>query len=74
MKEDYEELQRTSDRIPKDNPLILMGDLNARIGNEGITQRFNEEIINNNGELINSFCFYKELCINNIFFNQKKKS
>uniref|UniRef100_A0AAR5Q370 Endonuclease/exonuclease/phosphatase domain-containing protein n=1 Tax=Dendroctonus ponderosae TaxID=77166 RepID=A0AAR5Q370_DENPD len=45
----YQNLQRTLDGIPKQDEVIILGDLNARIGNEtivGIKNRFNEETIN----------------------------
>ena len=30
----YEELQRTQDRVPKHNVIIIMGDMNAKLGKE----------------------------------------
>jgi len=69
----YEDLQNVVAQIPKDALLIMMGDMNARIGNmpvPGIKQRFNESEINENGDLIN-FCSINSLRINNIFYKRK---
>ncbi|XP_045480919.1 uncharacterized protein LOC123685307 [Harmonia axyridis] len=54
--------------------MIVLGDCNARIGSEiipGIKQRFNEEVINSNGELLINLCALSELRINNTFFHHK---
>lgn len=54
--------------------MILLGDLNTRIGVEtipGIKQRFNENVLNSNGELLISICAINELRINNTFFDHK---
>lgn len=70
----YEELQNTLDSIPNTEPIILLGDFNARIGSDvihGVKQRFNEEQLNGNGELMINFCAYNELRINNTFFPHK---
>lgn len=43
-----------------------MGDFNSRIGNtpiSGIMQRFNEETINDNGDMLIAFCSQNELRI-----------
>lgn len=45
----YEELQAIVDKIIAQEEIVIMGDLNARIANEqlnGVTQKFNEETIN----------------------------
>lgn len=47
-----------------------MGDFNFRIGNNiipSIKQRFNEEILNENGEMLINLCIEQELRINNTF-------
>lgn len=62
-------------REPTDK-IVIMGDLNARVGNEaltGITQRFNEEEVNENGELLKSLCAANTLRINNTFFEHDMK-
>lgn len=70
----YEDLQNVIAQIPKDALLIMMGDMNARIGNmpvPGVKQRFNEGEINDNGDLLTNFCSMNSLRINNTFFNHK---
>ena len=51
----YEDLQNVMNQIPKDALLIMMGDMNARVGNmpvAGVKQRVNEGEINDNGDLL----------------------
>lgn len=70
----YEDLQNVVAQIPKDALLIMMGDMNARIGNmpvPGIKQRFNESEINENGDLLINFCSMNSLRINNTFYKHK---
>lgn len=60
----YESLQSAIDKIPRHEKIILLGDLNARIGNEvvdGIKQKYNENITNRNGEILTEFCEQNEL-------------
>jgi len=71
----YEDLQYVIDQIPKDALLIMMGNMNARVGNmpvPGVKQRFNEDKINDNGDLLTNFCSMNSLQINNTFFNHKR--
>lgn len=54
--------------------MILLGDFNARIGNEvvpGIIQKFTENTLNDNGELIINTCAFNRLRINNVFYDHK---
>lgn len=54
--------------------MIIFGDFNARIGNEivpGIKQRFNETVLNDNGELMITLCAFNEVRINNTFLTIK---
>ena len=72
----YEDLQNIIDKSPKDAKLIIMGDMNARIGSSiipGIKQRFNEDHMNENGYLLNSLCTTNSLRINNTFFKHKEQ-
>jgi len=49
-----------------------MGDSNARIGNEpfgGTTQRFNDETVNDRGDMLKMFCAANNMRINNTFFD-----
>ncbi|XP_055384192.1 uncharacterized protein LOC129613898 [Condylostylus longicornis] len=70
----YTELQKVIDKIPPRDEIILLGDFNARVGNDavrGIKQRFNESEMNDNGERLTQFCAQNELRINNTFFDHK---
>ena len=70
----YEKLQNIIESIPQNDSIIILGDFNARIGNEvipGVTQRFNENALNDNGELPINLCSPCDLRINNTFFNLK---
>ena len=49
---------------------------NARIRNDvlrGVKQRFNEDVLNYNGELLVNVCASNELRINNTFFDHKRQ-
>lgn len=70
----YDELQDTIYKLPPRQPMIILGDFNARVGNEvipGVKQRFNEAAVNNNGELMMGLCSFNELRINNTFYGHK---
>ena len=70
----YEGLQTIVAQIPQDALLIMMGDMNARIGNmpvPGVKQRFNEGEINDNGDLLTKVCSMNSLRINNTFFQSQ---
>ena len=70
----YETLQEYLDRIPASNSVLILGDLNARIGNDtvnGVKQRFNEVVMNENGTIFTQFCPDNELRVNNTFFQKK---
>ncbi|XP_030750157.1 uncharacterized protein LOC115877947 [Sitophilus oryzae] len=72
----YENLQSAIDKIPRHEKIILLGDLNARIGNQvvdGIKQKYNENITNRNGEILTEFCGQNELRINNTYFPHKEQ-
>ncbi|XP_057671201.1 craniofacial development protein 2-like [Diorhabda carinulata] len=70
----YEQLQNITESLPQNESIIILGDFNARIGNEvipGVKQRFNENILNDNGELLMNLCSLCDLRINNTFFDLK---
>lgn len=70
----YEHLQQALDTIPRGDKLLILGDFNARIGNDfipGIKQQYNENVRNENGTLMIDFCAQNELRINNTFFPHK---
>ncbi|XP_019765820.1 uncharacterized protein LOC109541399 [Dendroctonus ponderosae] len=72
----YKKLQNTVNKINNGHKIVILGDLNARIGNEkmrGVKQRFNEAVINKNGELLIDFCARNEMRINNTFFSHQNQ-
>lgn len=67
-------LQEEIDRIPKEQKILIMGDLNVRIGDEiidRIKQRYNESHTNSNGDILVEFCAQNKMRINNPYFNHK---
>ena len=70
----YDSLQENLSKIPPNNPILILGDLNARVGNDvvhGIKHRFNEGEYNDNGTIFVQLCADNELRINNTFFDHK---
>lgn len=70
-------LQQEVDQIPTSDKIIILGDMNARIGKEviyAVKHRFNEKTINSIGEILIEFCLYNGLRINNTFFPHKWQS
>ncbi|XP_056645027.1 craniofacial development protein 2-like [Diorhabda sublineata] len=70
----YQTLQTVLDGIPNHDEIIILGDFNARIGDElipGIKNRFNAETINESGEKMIQLCILNELRINNTFYPHK---
>lgn len=68
----YNKLQNIVQSLPSHQRIILLGDFNARIGNEiisGIKQRLNENVFNDNGEVVIDICTFNELRINNTIYN-----
>lgn len=68
----YDGLQRVIDTIPVREKLVILGDLNARIGDHvvpGVKHRFNEPTSNESGDELVEFCSVNELRINNTFFD-----
>jgi hypothetical protein len=65
-------LQEHLDRMPASKYILILGDLNARIGNSGVKQRFNEDVTNENGTMFIQFFADNELRINSTFFFQNK--
>ena len=74
----YEELTRTLNTIPRDDKLILLGDFNARIGNNhdvwsGVIGRHGLGKVNANGLRLLNLCATFDLSITNTFFQLKSK-
>ena len=74
----YEQLQAVMDKVPKRNIIILMGDMNAKVGggNRGKTsvmgQHGADAIMNENGELLTDFCEANEMVIGGSLFPRKE--
>jgi exonuclease III len=67
-------LQKIIDKVNKSDMVILMGDFNARIGNNKSTGNigaFGETTCNNNGVKLRDSVLYNDLKIMNIFFQHK---
>ncbi|XP_050516391.1 uncharacterized protein LOC126891253 [Diabrotica virgifera virgifera] len=68
----YGQLQDLLDTTIAGNKTIILGDLNAGVGNipvAGATQRFNEETFNDNGERLLELCLLNNLRSNNTYFD-----
>ena len=75
----YQSLGEVVDKVPKEDKLLILGDLNARVGNdyttyEGVIGKFGKGKKNSNGELLLNFCTQHELSITNTFFFQPEKN
>lgn len=71
-----EQLQDELDMISNTDKIFIMGDMNARVGNdivEGVKQKFNEDVMNDHGEMLTELCAHNELRINNTFFPHKQQ-
>ena len=69
----YTQLQTTLDKIPRRDMLIVMGDLNAKVGNDNTGReremgRNGVEQMNENGKLLADFCSANELVIGGTLF------
>ena len=73
----YETLRTTISSVPKEEKLIILGDFNARVGQEHQTWnalgRYGIGKANNNGLLLLQLCSELDLVISNTFFRQKLK-
>ena len=74
----YSELEDFIKRVPKNHPLIILGDFNARVGDDqgswpiclghaGVGK------CNENGQRLLELCTHYQLCITNTFFAVKKR-
>lgn len=73
----YDTLQSTIDKIPKKDLVIIMGDFNAKIGNdntgrEGVMGRQGEGEMNSNGELFVEMCAFNSMVIGGSIFPHKR--
>ena len=72
----YKQLENILKPIPKDDKIVLLGDFNARVGeNEsiwnGVLGKFGTGRANSNGELLLSICTEHQLVITNTCFKHK---
>ena len=73
----YYSLEELVTKVPKGDQLVLMGDLNARVGRDekswkGVIGRQEEETLNRNGRRLLDFCAVHELVILNTIFQHKE--
>ena len=72
----YSELRILPQGIPADDKLLILGDFNARVGQDavtwkGILGRHGVGNCNDNGRLLLEFCTKQQLVITNTIFQQK---
>ena len=72
----YEQLSKITEKVPRQDLLIVMGDANAKVGREnvGIEDAMGKEGLgdrNENGDLFIAFCAQNELVIGGTLFKHK---
>lgn len=70
----YEELQKQVNKYNKTDHMLILGDLNARVGNVPIVNivgAFGEITLNENGKTLRDFATFNQLKITNTFFRKK---
>ena len=73
----YLDLQRTIDKIPSSDMILIMGDFNARVGKQkqqtssGVIGPYATDQLNENGRRLTEFCQHNDLIITNTFFQHK---
>ena len=73
----YNKLQEAIQRVPTHDMLLVMGDLNARVGNDNTGRESNMGthgcgIMNNNGQHLCELCKENKLVIGGLFFQHKE--
>ena len=72
----YEDLQDLLELTPKKDVLFIMGDWNAKVGNQetpGVTAKFGLGMQNEAGQRLIEFCQENALVIANTLFQQHKR-
>ena len=72
----YEDLQDLLELTPKTNVLFIIGDWNAKVGNQkipGVTGKFGHGVQNEAGQRLTEFCQEKALVIANTLYQQHKR-
>jgi hypothetical protein len=70
----YKIIQKLLDKYNKSYSVLLIGDMNRRVGNQqvtGVVGTFGEEIINEKGVKLRELADFNELKITNTFFRKK---
>jgi hypothetical protein len=68
------ELQKVMDRLNKNDYILIIGNLNARVGNNLIPdcmEIYGESTSNENGKMLKDFCTFNNLRITNPYFKNK---
>jgi len=68
-------LQKILDKVNKNDYIMLIGDMNARVGNNrvaNIVGTNGEATLNNNSRKLIDFCTFNNLKITNMFFKHKE--
>ena len=72
----YEDLQELLELTPEKDVLFIIGDWNAKVGNQeipGVSGKFGLGVQNDGGERLTEFCQENTLVIANTLFQQPKK-
>ena len=72
----YEDLQDLLELTPKRDVLFIIGDWNAKVGNQeipGVTGKFGLGVQNEAGQTLVEFCQENALVITNTLFQQHKR-
>ena len=72
----YEDLQDLLDLTPQKDVLFIIGDWNAKVGNQetpGVTGKFGLEVQNEAGQRLVAFCHANALVIANFVFQQHER-
>ena len=73
----YEDLQNLLELTPKKDVLFVIGDWNAKVGNQetlGVTDKFDLGVQNEAGQRLIEFCQENTLVIANTLFQQHEKT
>ena len=68
-----EDLQDLLELTPKKDVLIIIGDWNAKVGNQGVTGKFDLGVQNEAGKSLTEFCQEHTLVIANTLFQQHNR-
>ena len=73
----YEDLQAETELLPNDEAIIVMGDLNGRVGSdrtnvENVIGPFGEETRNDDGDSLIDWCLINNMSVMNGFFKQRE--